>query len=354
VAQTLPIINAAGITDPIVAAAVQTIKEHIDLGDGSVGTGNEQVIRVKDIIGDSDLRFKIPGNPSATLGEVIETGLSSSNYSLPPTITNLTANGTFAAVYLDWTIGVDGSYAYTEIWRATVDDILQAVKVGTAIVGVYADYVASASTHYYWARAVNPAGVTGAYNKVAGTLGETVEDPAFLIGQISGEILATDLHADLQARMDNLDAQYVVKVGSNGRMAGFGIAAEGVDSAFTFEVLADRFAIVHPNGGATVPFVVSGGNTYIDTAVIADASITSAKIGTIAADKIAAGTISAALTMTAANIVGGTLNVGPIYVDKNRMVVGEANKDGTGLVITERYIQVWEAGVKRVEIGLLT
>jgi hypothetical protein len=107
-----------------------------------------------------------------------------------------------------------------------------------------------------------------------------------------------------------LYGQYTVKIDANGKVAGFGLANDGVTSIFT--VVADKFAIAHPStnpGTNLFPFIVDGGAVYIDVAFIKDATITSAKIGSLAADKITAGTITATIGLTAANITGGSLTI---------------------------------------------
>jgi hypothetical protein len=59
-----------------------------------------------------------------------------------------------------------------------------------------------------------------------------------------------------------------------------------------------------------VPFIVDGGKTYIDTAVIKDADITDAKIGSVAAKKITAGYINASIAINGAKVFGSELYSG--------------------------------------------
>lgn len=72
-------------------------------------------------------------------------------------------------------------------------------------------------------------------------------------------------------------ATFESKVTANGRTAGFAYSSDG--SISEFYINADRFAILSHDGSTqTTPFIVSGNKTYIDSAVIKDASITGAKI----------------------------------------------------------------------------
>jgi len=104
----------------------------------------------------------------------------------------------------------------------------------------------------------------------------------------------------------NLKAQYSVKIDNKGHIAGFGLSSTDVDGTPTsaFIVAANKFAVIDPASTAdglgtttptatNVPFFVQGGVTYMKAAAILDASITNAKIGSLAADKITAGTINA-------------------------------------------------------------
>jgi uncharacterized protein YjbI with pentapeptide repeats len=88
-----------------------------------------------------------------------------------------------------------------------------------------------------------------------------------------------------------LRAQYSIKLDVSGYSVGFGLWNEGA-GANGFIVRADKF-VVGSAGSNRTPFVIDGGVTYIDAAVIKDGAITSAKIGTLNADKITGGYLSA-------------------------------------------------------------
>jgi hypothetical protein len=120
-----------------------------------------------------------------------------------------------------------------------------------------------------------------------------------------------------------LQGQYTVKIDLNGHVSGFGLASTLVGNTPTsaFIVRADRFAVVDPASTAnglgtvspsadTVPFFIDGGATYIKNAVIKDASITDAKIGSVGAKKITAGYIGATIAMDGASVFGASLYAG--------------------------------------------
>ena len=107
-------------------------------------------------------------------------------------------------------------------------------------------------------------------------------------------------NASLTGDIASLNAEYSVKVDVNGNVAGFGLASGGSPQQSRFYVAADKFAIV-PAGSApststgTVPFAVVTSpitqngvqvpaGTYINSAMIANGSITNARIGNLAVD----------------------------------------------------------------------
>lgn len=126
---------------------------------------------------------------------------------------------------------------------------------------------------------------------------------------------------------DTLSGQYTVKIDNNGHVSGFGLASGAVNGTPTsaFIVRADRFAIAGANdtsdplgtlNPSRLPFIVTTSpttingkvypaGTWIDTAFIANATITNAQIETLSANKITAGSIDAAVTMTTPVIKSG-------------------------------------------------
>jgi len=116
---------------------------------------------------------------------------------------------------------------------------------------------------------------------------------AEIVAQLSNAISRTELAADLESELDVIGSQWSVKVaqttgdGTN-YIAGIGLSVEEGESgeiSSNFLVKADNFAILASGSNvaadAASPFIVSGGNVFIGSAFIEDASITNAKIGNI-------------------------------------------------------------------------
>jgi predicted phage tail protein len=121
------------------------------------------------------------------------------------------------------------------------------------------------------------------------------------------------------------------------KYAGIGLGLEngpgGLQSQFIID--ADRFAI---GQAGTVPFAVQGGQTFIKSAFIQDASITNAKIGSfIQSNNYDPG------------LIGWRLNFDGTF-EINGIVAGQGRS-----VITNRSLRFWDVnGVKRVQIGDLS
>lgn len=173
---------------------------------------------------------------------------------------------------------------------------------------------ATLTSQYFTQTQTNNA-ITGQIN----TLKAEIADP------VSGYAKTAAVQQNFFAKADGqaLQGQYTVKIDLNGHVSGFGLASTLVGNTPTsaFIVRADRFAVVDPASTAnglgtvspsadTVPFFIDGGATYIKNAVIKDASITDAKIGSVAAKKITAGYIGATIAMDSASVFGASLYAG--------------------------------------------
>lgn len=88
-------------------------------------------------------------------------------------------------------------------------------------------------------------------------------------------------------------------------------------------------------GKATVPFIVQDGKTYIDAAVIKDADITDAKIGSVAAKKITAGYINATIAINGAQVYGSSL-----YSGGTTSVTTDANGNVTAFAATNPTVAI--------------
>lgn len=145
------------------------------------------------------------------------------------------------------------------------------------------------------------------------------------IGETSVTPLSVAIAQEQSIRQNetgDLFAQYTVKIDTNGYVSGFGLASEAAVDATptsTFAVRADQFYIASPSGPGVPPFVpfivrtTSGAwgpaGVYIKLALIEDGQITSAKIGSLAADKITAG-YTTSVDLESSTFVGSQFYIG--------------------------------------------
>tara|TARA_R110000823_G_scaffold313225_1_gene440727 strand:+ start:24996 stop:32939 length:7944 start_codon:yes stop_codon:yes gene_type:complete len=116
------------------------------------------------------------------------------------------------------------------------------------------------------------------------------------------------------ASIDGIEAQFSIRANVNGRITGFGLIAGGATT--TFGILADRFIVVDPsdNSTAQAPFEIVGGSVYIKSAFIRNLDAGDITTGTLAAARIASGSITAdkltVSTLSALSANLGTVTAG--------------------------------------------
>ena len=142
--------------------------------------------------------------------------------------------------------------------------------------------------------------------------------------------------------IENLSAQYTVKLDVNGYVSGFGAYNDGATADFA--VLADRFWIASPgsSGQKIHPFMVVGNKVYIDSAFIRDASIQEGKLGPITFGKIFDSTGSPITT------IGGKLRVD--MIDTNSLRVNTANIVNAAITTAK----IGDAQITTAKIGALS
>lgn len=253
-ATTLPNIPAVPYTDDAsLTNILSAMKLWMDKASGSGLTG---FASKQDLI-DAGVLSK---DPSGNLKPTADTSMA-----VPPVPSGLTASGAMTIILLEWDDPrlAYSNHGYTEIWAAEVDNFSSAQLVGQSSGVIFVHAVGEGSQRYYWIRFVSTAGVMGPYNAVGGTLGQTAQNPAYLLDAMSGI----------------LDEQ----------------------PFFTVETPTEI-------NGVTIPV-----GTYMKSAFIHDAFITSAMIYELSADKITTGTLAAGRiatnSITADKINGTNLSV---------------------------------------------
>ena len=222
------------------------------------------------------------------------------NLTKPPKVTGLQANGALASIFVSWVNPSFSNYAYTELWRSNDDDIGQAVLIASTAVESYTDNVGSAATKYYWARAVSDQGVKGDFNAANGTKGTTSLDPDYVM-----QVLTS---STWKPNTTYYPFQYVRPTVDNGFQYAAVDGGKSGNIEPTWPLSVDPTVIT--NDGTVqwkclhiedrIPFVLGtleDGTpaVFMDTAYIKNATITSAKISNLIADKITTGDLNADL-----------------------------------------------------------
>jgi len=287
---------------PSTKTFLQAVKETVEVFDGKRGDNLDRAVTFRDLIDSGLAQVKVSSSGIKDPAAEIE-GTVSIDYSIPASITGLNAVGAFTSVILSWDQVAYKNLSHVEIWRSTTDDIGTATIAGSASSNVFMDYVGTSDNYFYWVKPVSTSNVPGSFNATAGTEAHTEDDAAYLMGILSGDP----------------DSQ---------------LAMVGQDD---------------------LPFVFKGGKVYLNAVAIKDASILNAKIQNIAAEKISAGIVNVALTLNAADINGGSLNINNRFtVDSQGNTTIRSGTTGARLELVNNVIRVYDAGnVLRVKIGNL-
>jgi hypothetical protein len=120
----------------------------------------------------------------------------------------------------------------------------------------------------------------------------TTAETAFADNLAAVEVGLQTSITTINGELNSIGALYTAKVNVNGLIGGFGIYNDGSTVDAGFDV--DTFWVGKTSANQVKPFIITGGEVFLDKAVIADASINSARIedGAIISAKI----IDAAIT----------------------------------------------------------
>lgn len=126
------------------------------------------------------------------------------NAAAPDVITGLSAVASLRSAFLKWVNPLDKDLATIEIWSSLTNNRLAATLVGSSRSSAFAHTgLSTGVTRYYWARALNSSGITGAWNAgdtsgVSVTPGEVQE----------GDIAVNSINAD-HVQAGSIDGTHV-------------------------------------------------------------------------------------------------------------------------------------------------
>ena len=187
--------------DPSLRKFCEAVRQVIQVREGVRGDALDSAVTFRDLTDGNLISVRQAGR-SLIISPSTVTDLTQ-----PPLVQDLSAAGALASIILAWLTPEYTNHAYTEIWRAQINDIAQASQVGMASGGLYVDYVARNTTgfeYYYWARNVSIYGIKGEFG-IAGVLGVTSPDPAALLELLDGQLDENKLTISLQDRINLID-----------------------------------------------------------------------------------------------------------------------------------------------------
>ena len=119
--------------------------------------------------------------------------------------------------------------------------------------------------------------------------GALAQDITTVQSQVGDDIASvqTDLTTEINltdGEISDLGAAFTLKLDVNGYISGYTTYNTGLTSAAVWRV--DTFAVGDPNNLDYYPFIIDAGVVYIDTAMIADASIQEGQLGAISVGKL--------------------------------------------------------------------
>jgi hypothetical protein len=324
----------------------EALKEVLEQMNGLRGDAQDRVVTFRDLE-DSGLAKGIVEagvGAGANTGSGGGTGSDRPVLTVPPAVQDFQANGAFSVVLLSWGPPGYANHAYTEVARASVNDINQAIPVGYQPARMHTDTVGGSFEGYYWVRHVSTAGVKGPWS--ASVQASTPDDPEWILEQLTGDIVGSDLWDELQTNLgvEGLAEQWTVKVATtvDGQtvVGGIGLAANGPESdapgTIDFGVLADRFWVAAPGvdyseADQLIPFVIQDGKVWINEAGIREATIKTLQVQDAFLDNMTAakGTLGEA-NINIANIFNALVQN---YIQSDQYSQGvrgwRINRDGT-------------------------
>lgn len=238
------------------------------------------------------------GAVSQTTGGVIVPPTTS--LIVPPKVTGLSARGAMTTIILNWNAPSFSGFGLVEVWRSDKNNIGEAFKVGSSSNNFFQDPVGTGATKYYWVRAVTSAGVAGEFNAADGTIGQTSLDPTYVMRLLTSQ--------KWEPNTSYLPYQYVRPIPADPDAEPFAyenfqyVCLDGGTSGVVEPAWPTTVGNTVMDGTIEwqcrpltekVPFTVGVVNgqpaVVMSKAFIEDASINTAQIHDLAADKITAG-----------------------------------------------------------------
>ena len=133
--------------------------------------------------------------------------------------TGFLATGAFEFIILEWDnpIMAYRNHSHAEIWGADNSSSLSNAVLVTKASGThFSHHVGTNASWYYWIKFVSTSGTPGPFNSVNGTHGVTATDTDYMLGVLDGALTESELHTDLNTRLDLIDTTTFNEATANG------------------------------------------------------------------------------------------------------------------------------------------
>lgn len=269
--------------DPALRSFLSSVKEMLEVRLGRRGDPMEEAVTKRDLVEAGIANVSSP----ATAGISAAVVTPAESRILPPVPLGFAAEPMFGGVQLTWDnpFASYSVHAYAEIWRGVSPDPAERMLVNSSRGSVFFDRHSDAAptTYWYWIRFVSEYDRHGPFSEPISV--EKMRDAQFILEEISGQIDESALTASFRESVALLQNSWSIKLDPTGNYAsGFVNYNNGTTSSFA--VIADQFSVGAPGVGVVKPFVIQDGTTYINSAIIRDASIQQGKLGPISFGKI--------------------------------------------------------------------
>ena len=259
--------------------------QYIEVRDGRRGDPMEQNVTFRDLENVGVIQdipswvLTQPGGVSRVSGR-FSTIKGPPVVTTPPPVADPEALSGIGAVNLVWGPPGYANHGYVEIFRSTTPTINLDIIVGQAQGRFFSDNPPPTEfdpeadppgrpPYYYWVRNVSNTGIRGPLSQPLEV--ELRLDPDYVMDQLSGVVASAEDALQLNQRVDDIDAQYSVRVGQEGFVSGFGLISEYDEEAgvaeSAFIIRADTFGVVLPNTDmrtVTQMSPSSSGKFYVD------------------------------------------------------------------------------------------
>ncbi len=269
------------------------------------GSGTNRIVTVGDLVS-GGIAAQGPGGALTSPAAAVAP---------PATPTNVQASGAIQNIIVTWDAPLYAGHSHAEVWGSATDDLGAAVQLGMAPGAIFVDSVGPSVTRYYWVRFVNTQGARGAFNAVAGVMGQTGSDVEYLLDTLTDAALdPTSPYTKFAVRADLF---YVVPEPTFNQEATPTATAVG-DLWYqpSSDLTRTWNGSIWSSFSVTLPFVVNSTQqtingvvvppgVYMDAAYIKNGTITNAKIGNAAIDNA-----------KIANLDAGKINTGFLSADR--------------------------------------